>query len=123
METLVDLFGSLDQFCQSNEAFPSRLDATRCHDEIETGFHDVVGTTVAGNHRSRLAPPYGLLLPVAGEFVKSRFESALVYFLTRVCLLIVTAANAAVAGTPRWLLRNSRIVADRLKPSLFLAMR
>ena len=31
--------------------------------------------------------------------------------------------RAAVAGTPRWLFLNSRIVAARLKPSVFLAMR
>jgi hypothetical protein len=119
--TLVDLLCGVDQFFETDESFPSRLDATRQEDEVEAGFHDVVRAAVAGNNRSRFAFPHGLLLSVAGEMVKGRLESALIYLPIRMGLF--TAAKAAVAGTPRWLFWNSRIVADRLKPSFFLATR
>ncbi len=88
---------------------------------MQTDTQDVIGAAVAGNHGSRLAPPHGLLLPAAGELVEGRFERPFVYFLTRVCFF--TAAKAAVAGMPRWVFWNSRIFADKLKSSLFLAVR
>ena len=84
---LINCLRHLNQFGQPYESFSGCLDATRQLDEMEASFHDVVGATVAGNNRSRLPSPYGLLLPAAGEFVERGLERALIYFLTRVCFL------------------------------------
>src|ERR1700722_10135861 len=100
-QVLVDLFGCLDQLFQANEPFSSRFDTACQPDEMQTDAHNVVGAAVAGDDRSRLALPYGLLLSVAGEVIKGRFEGALIDLPTRMglfnCLQSSCRRNASVA--------------------------
>jgi len=83
---LINCLRHLDQFGQTDESFSGCLDAARQLDEVEASLHYVIGATVTGKNMSRLPSPHGLLLP-ASEFVERGLESALIYFLTRVCFL------------------------------------
>ena len=58
---LVNLFGRLDEFRQANESFPGLLNSTREYNEMQAGFHDVLGASVSCNNVSWFPSPDNFL--------------------------------------------------------------